>query len=219
MPPLAIDRSKTAQPFFQPVRVGRMAEGGVPGDPAPPDQFQDALVHGEHSQRPGGGDDAVQLKGLGLPDHVPYRRGHSHDLEGGNQRTALGGEELLGDHTLQRQGKLCADLPLLLRRKGVHDAVHRVGSSDGVEGGDDQMPRLGGGHGGLDGLGIPHLPQENDVGSLPQGGAESGLIGTGIGVELPLCDHALFVLMPQDPQSEPLIKELSYRDVLVQHIT
>ena len=49
--------------------------------------------------------------------------------------------------------------------------------------------------GGLDGLGIPHLPQENDVGSLPQGGAESGLIGTGIGVELPLCDHALFVLM------------------------
>ena len=81
-----------------------------------------------------------------------------HDLEGRHQAAADGGDQLLGNDGPQQHGELDPYLLLLAGREHIDDPVDGVGGTRRVQRGDDQMAGLRGGHGGPDGLMVPHLP-------------------------------------------------------------
>ena len=101
--------------------------------------------------------------------------------------------ELLREDRLQEHGQLNADLRLLVGREHVDDAVDRVGRADGMERGDDEVARFGGGHGDLDRFVVAHFADEDHIGRLAQGGAERGDVVFGVVGDLALADDALFV--------------------------
>ena len=53
----------------------------------------------------------------------------------------------------------------------VEDARDGLGSVVGVQRSEDEVPGLGGGQGGGHGLAVAHLADEDDIGILPQDGA------------------------------------------------
>ena len=63
-----------------------------------------------------------------------------------------------------------------------------------MEGGDDHVAGLGGGHGGVDGLRVAHFPDHDHVRILAERAAEGGgKTALAAGVDLPLGDHGLTV--------------------------
>ena len=62
-----------------------------------------------------------------------------------------------------------------------------------MEGGKHQLPRLCRRHSDVDGLIIPHLPQEDDIGGLTKGGAQGPHIAHRIPRHLALGDDAILV--------------------------
>ena len=91
-----------------------------------------------------------------------------HDLKGRHQSAVDRRQQLLADDGFEHLRKLHADLLLLLRREHVDDAVNGVHRADGVQRRDDKVPCLRRGHGGLDGVKIAHLAQQDHVRRLPQ---------------------------------------------------
>ena len=78
-------------------------------------------------------------------------------------------QQLLGDDALDGGGDLHPDLLLLVRREHVDHPVDGLRAVLSVQGGEDQVPGLGGCQSGLDGLEVAHLPDQDHVGVLPQG--------------------------------------------------
>ena len=104
-------------------------------------------------------------------------RRHVHDLEGGHQLPVHAGQQLLGDHRLQHRAELDADLRLL-RAAGKESTMRSMVFTAPLvcRRGDQQVAGLRRGHGGADGLVVPHLAQQDHVRRLAQAGAQGGEI-------------------------------------------
>ena len=107
---------------------------------------------------------------------------------------AVGGrQQLLGHDALERDRELHADLPLLLGREHVDDAVDRLRRVLGVQGGEHEVAGLSRGQRGADRLEVSHFADEDHVGVLAQGGLERRGEAGGVGAELALVDRAALV--------------------------
>ena len=96
---------------------------------------------------------------LVIPDHIADSRRHGHDLEGRDHPPVQGGYKLLRDDCIQYGSQLDRNLSLLVCGEDVDDTVDGVGRPDRVQGGQKQVTGLGGGHGHVDRVVIPHFSQ------------------------------------------------------------
>ena len=169
-----------------------MLDGGIGADLALAEQGDQGGVHQVVALRAGGGDGIGDLGGLALADQIADRRGDGHDLGGQNAATAaVMGQELLADNGLQAHGKLHPDLGLLLCGENIHDAVNGVRSGVGMQGGEDQMARLGRDQRRLDGGQGAHFANQDHIRVLPEDGLQAVGVGAGILTHLTLVDDAL----------------------------
>ena len=100
---------------------------------------------------------------------VSDERGADHDLDSRCATRAVGPwDEPLRDGGLEDTGELDANLLLLVRGENRDDAVDRLGGVQRMESREDQVSRLGRQEGGLDGLEVAHLADEDDVWILAQ---------------------------------------------------
>ena len=76
------------------------------------------------------------------------------------------GYEALADDPAKHGRQAYTDLTLLERREEVNDAVYRLRGVGGVKAGQDEVTSLTCGQPGLDGFGVPHLSDQDDVGVL-----------------------------------------------------
>ena len=131
---------------------------------------------------------------LRLADQVPDgRRGDEH-LGGDHPSEPVPGlDELLGHHALQGCAELDPNLLLLVRRKCVDDPVDGLRRILRVQCGEDQVPGLGGGDGGLDRLQVAHLTYQDDVRVLPKDVLEGARKGEGVRADLALVHDAPLV--------------------------
>ena len=108
---------------------------------------------------------------LALSDEIPDRGRGDHDFEGGDTPACFFLQQGLGDDRFQRFCELCANLGLLVRGKGVDDAVDGFRRAGGVECAKDQVARFRSSQCELDGFQVAHFTHEDDVRVF----AESGL--------------------------------------------
>ena len=113
-----------------------------------------------------------------------------HDLIGRHQPPVHIRQQPLGHHRAQHHAQLYPDLGLLGAGKRVDDAVNGIHRAVGVEGGNEQMPRLRRRHGGADGLVVPHFPPQDHLRCLPQASPQGGKVIRGVNGDLPLADDA-----------------------------
>ena len=130
---------------------------------------------------------------LAVPDQALDAAVGAHHLEGGRQPSPLPHYQLLGHHCAQHHAQLDTHLGLLLAGERVDDAVDGVHRPFGVEGGDEQVAGLRRGHGGEDGLMVPHFPQKDHIGGLAQAGPQPGQVILSVDGDLPLADDAALV--------------------------
>ncbi len=88
-----------------------------------------------------------------------------------------------------------SDLLLLVRREEVDDAVDRLGRIDRVQRREDEVPDLRRGQSRRDGLVVPHLADEDDVGVLPHDVTQRVGVARGVDADLTLVDDASLVLV------------------------
>ena len=132
------------------------------------------------------------LEGLPLADVVLDGRVPDHDLEGGDPSLAVcSGQKDLGDHGLQRHGKLGADLLLLLAGKLVNDAVNGSGGPRGVQGAEDEVTGLGSGDGGCRGFQVANFTEHDDIRVLAKNPAQGFGEGGHVLSHFPLVHHRL----------------------------
>ncbi|MPM25975.1 hypothetical protein SDC9_72476 [bioreactor metagenome] len=133
-------------------------------------------------------DEGFDLVGLPLLDAVPHGGVGEEDLRAHHPAAARTGYELLGAYPHEDGGELDADLLLLVGREDVDDPVDGLGGILGVEGGEDEVPRFGGGDGRGDGLQVPHFADEDDVGVLAEHPPEGFGEAAGVDAHLALVD-------------------------------
>ena len=170
-------------------------DGHVSADLAAADQPDQGLVHGLATDGAAGGDGVGDLGRVAGADQVADGVRHQHQLHRQGPAAALLRDQLLGQHRLERHGELEADLGLGVRGEHLDDAVDGVGGGAGVEGAEDQVARLGGGNGRLDGVPVAHLADEDHVGVLTQAGPQALGKAGGVLPHLPLVDGALVRLV------------------------
>ena len=105
------------------------------------------------------------------------------------------GHEALADDAAQGAGEREAYLLLLVRREEVDDAVDGLLRVGRVQRRHDEVAGLGRGERRLDGLGVTHLADEDDVGVLPHRGAQRVGEVVGVDADLALVDHAELVVV------------------------
>ena len=112
---------------------------------------------------------------LAFADQVGDRRGEHKNLHRRDTPFFVNtAEQALGDDAFKRFGKRRADFILLVGRKNVDHAVHRLGGALGVQGAKDEVTGARRGQRQLDGLEVPHFAHQNDVRVLPQRAAQRG---------------------------------------------
>ena len=153
------------------------------------------LVEGLHAVVLALGDVLVQQVGLfGVADGVLDVAGRHHHLHGGDQAGAVRPrEQPLRDHGPQRLRETHPHHRLLRHRKDREHALDGLGGVGGVRGGEHQMPGLGRLHGDVDGLGVAHLADHDDVRVLAQCRAQGAGEGIGVGADLALHDGSALV--------------------------
>lgn len=117
------------------------------------------------------------------------------DLGGGDAIEALllGGDEHLVHDGQEVVAEVEADGVVLGFLEEVKDAAEGPGGRGGVQGGEDEVAGLGGLDGGVDGFGIAHLADHDDVGVLAEDGAEGLAVVGEVGAQLALVDEGLGV--------------------------
>ncbi len=133
---------------------------------------------------------------LVLPDQVPDRRVGDHDLQGQDPALAVAaGQQLLGDDPFKDEGKLGADLGLLVRRKNVDDPVNGLGAAVGVQGGHGQVAGFGHRQRRGHGFQVAQFADQDHVRVLTKDVAQG--LGKGFRVRFyfPLVDDAFFMGM------------------------
>ena len=107
------------------------------------------------------------------------------------------GDEPLGEDHAEGLGELDADLGGLAGGEGVGDAGDGAGGGGGVDGGHHEVAGFCGGEGDADGFEVAQLAEDDDVGGLPQDGAQGGMPGGGIGADFALFDDGFFVAVDE----------------------
>src|SRR6266404_359298 len=116
----------------------------------------------------------LNAEGLIVANQRGDGRRIDHDLKDRHAaRLVNARDQQLRDDRLHDRRELDADLLLLIRRKGVHDPVHRLGGAGGVERPENQVPGFRGGDGGVDGFQIAHFTHQDHVRVLPQHAPQS----------------------------------------------
>ncbi len=103
-----------------------------------------------------------------------------------NKSTGDARQKTLRKNTQERAGQLNADLGLLVGRKSVNNAVHRLTGGAGVQSREHQVSGFSGSDRGGDSLRIAHLADHHNIGILPKNTTESGVEVWGIKFNLAL---------------------------------
>jgi len=90
----------------------------------------------------------------------------------------------------ESHGKFLANGGLAFDGKRISDAGDGGGDIDSVQGGEDKMAGFGGGYGNAHGFGVAHFADDDHIGSLAQGGAESSWKIRSVGADFDLLDNA-----------------------------
>jgi len=138
----------------------------------------------------GHGDFLVQVLQGVPPDVLAGAIADDQQLGNGNTATELAGQEHLREDGGERHGKFLADGGLTFGRERIGDAGDGRGDVGGVQGGEDEVSGFGGGDSDAHGFGVAHLADDEDVGSLPEGGAQGGGEVGGVDANFDLLDHA-----------------------------
>ena len=112
--------------------------------------------------------DSINLRNLIVADHIADRRSDRHNLKYRNLLSIHRRYELLGNYSLQYQGQLNCNLPLLVCRKYINDAVNRICCSDRMQGRKYQMPGFRCCHCHIDRLIITHFTKQDHIRTLPE---------------------------------------------------
>ena len=192
-------RGPPVEHLAQLVRVDRVFQGRLASDLPRPEQTGQRLVEGLHSiLSPAHLHDRFQLVHLVLPDQVADGRIGHHDFHGqGPARTIGPGQEGLAGDALQHQGQLGADLGLLVGGKDIDDSMDGGGCRTGMQGCQGEVAGLGDPQGRFHRLQVAQLANEHYVGVLAQGRPQGRREGPGIGVNLPLVDQTVPVVVQE----------------------
>ena len=188
--------------LFQHLRIGSVGKRGLRSHCTFSDQQLKTVIHRMHVFFIRRVDGSVNLRDLIITDHIPDGRGNRHDLKCRNLRAVQSRNELLRDHRLQYHGKLYGDLPLLIRRKYINDAVNGIGCTDGVKRGKNEMAGLCRSHGDIHRFIITHFAQQNNVRALAEGRTQRIDIAECIDTDLTLADDT-FVMPVQVFDADP----------------
>ncbi len=144
-------------------------------------------------------DDVLDLVGLeGVLDALLDGLGHAQDLQGRDPPLApLPGEQALAHGGFEVLSQADAHHVLLAGGEDANQPPHGLGGVGGVHRAKDQVAGLGCLEGDVDGLGVPHLPQEDDVGVLAQGRPQGTVEGPGIEADLALAHRSPLVLVDE----------------------
>ena len=102
-------------------------------------------------------------------------------------------QQALADHAAQRAGEDRANLLLLRGREELDHAADRLGRVDRVQGGEDEVARLGRLERGVRGLGVAELADQDHVRVLTEDAAQRLLEARGVEADLALVDDAAAV--------------------------
>src|SRR5512137_1119456 len=115
-------------------RMIRLAHGILLSDQPRLVEFGQRLFHRAHAVAGSGLDGGVNLVRFALANERGDGRRHHQDLPGGHTPLAVRlGQQHLRHNSFQSRGQHHPDLLLLVRRKYVNDAIHRLGGVLGVE--------------------------------------------------------------------------------------
>ena len=166
-----------------------MAGGLFDVDLAGPHEVEEGPVHGLHALSARGLHERQRLVHLVVADDGADGVGGDHGLEGCDAALAVcAGEEPLAHNAEQRGGELRPHLGLLVGGEDIDDPVDGLDGIVGVQRGQNEVARLGGGKRRGDGLEVAHLADEDDVGVLAQHMLECCGEGVGVGADLALVD-------------------------------
>lgn len=155
------------------------------------EQFHEGIVHEAHSRFSAGLDDAGKHVGFSFADQISDCGVVGEDFQGEHASCAIGsGDELLGNDPAQRFGDHDADLVTLVCGEDVEDAIQSACGVSGGQGSENQVTRLGGGDGELDGLQVTHFTYHDNVGVFAESSSEGGGETFGVGPHLALGDVA-----------------------------
>src|SRR5512140_1554685 len=193
------------------VRVRRPPERLLLRDEPPLEQVRQRLVEGLHPElRLAHLHRRVDLVDLVLADEVPDGGVGHHDLQRQDApRPARLRQERLGQHALDDERELGADLRLLVRGEDVQDAVDGLDAVVRVQGPEADVAGLGDDERRLHRLEISHLADEHDVRVLAEDVLERRLEAPRVRPHLALVHQAVLVRV------QVLDRILDRHDVLV----
>lgn len=109
-------------------------------------------------------DHAGQLIGFAFTDQIGRRWGINQELEQRDAPLLVIPFEFLRQHGPQAACQLFTYRLFLLRGKGIHQPLHRLGGAPGVKRRQHQMPGLGGGKRKADCLAVTQFAQQDHIG-------------------------------------------------------
>src|SRR4029077_3602131 len=149
--------------------------------------FLGAIVHSV--------DQALALT-LALFDIFASTHGGFQDFENGHASFALAArQQALRDDKTKSFRKAVANRLLIGKREDAYDALDGFRGIDGVQRGKDQVACFRRFQRDFDRFAVAHFADQNDLGRLPQGGAQSQGECRSIAVEFALMYGGLFVVM------------------------
>ena len=105
-------------------------------------ELRNRFIHGNHTRITICLHYLVKLIGFPLPNQAAHGRICMEYLKCGHAAFPVcGRNQLLGNYRFQHFGKLYANLLLFVRRKDVYHALHGICRSNGMQCGQNQMPR------------------------------------------------------------------------------
>ena len=162
--------------FADGVGITGHAHGGVVGDLAALVEVEEGVINGDHAVLAAGLNLGQQLMDFVFADVVANGGGADEDFAAEDAAFFSGaGEELLGDNALERAGEHEADFVLSAFGERADHSVEDIDGAGCVERGEDEVTGLGGHQGGVDGFGVAHFTDTDDVGVLPEDVAEGGV--------------------------------------------
>src|SRR5258708_20965848 len=189
-------RAKTLNAQLEFIGVGSGGESLMESDELLRVEIEERLIERLHAVLAGAGGDGVvnQARFIRVDDAIADVARGDHDFDGGNAALVVGAaNETLGDHGLERGGKLQTNLFLLRRRKDRDNTLNGFGGVKSVQSGKNQVAGFGGEQRGGNGFQVAHFADQNHVGVLTQSGAQGSRKVCGIHFNFALIDETLFV--------------------------
>lgn len=154
------------------------------------DEGDEGFLEGEGAAFFGEGNFLVEMLEGVVANVMARAVADEEEFRGGDAATGAAGEERLREDGGEGHGEFLANGVLAVGGEGFGDASDGGGDVHGVKRGEDEMAGFGGGDGDAHGFGVAHFADDDDVGSLAKGGAESGGKVGGVGTDFDLLDDA-----------------------------